>query len=102
MAINFVGSQVYFTSSYGPPHEGQVVTHETVQDKIIVACWLTSKIPYVDKAVAYYLYEDVNHPSKSEYLYFPIPGGAGMVLKQHIRKRLGVDDTRSLLTNEVV
>lgn len=97
--ITIQDNKIYFTKEPGPNLEHNLVTNYMHEDKIVVAIWSANKIPKVDNKIAYMYYEGVNHFSKSEYLYFPVEGGAGMVLKPHIRNRFGLKDVRSLQLN---
>jgi hypothetical protein len=83
---------ITFKTENHPDLEYDLIKTLVVKDKLILAVWTTDKLPYCNNKIAYYLYEDVLHFTKAEYIYFPVPGGAGMVLKPHLRNRFGVRD----------
>ena len=62
---------------------------------MVAAVWRARRVPYIHGEVAYYLCEGALHPTKSEYDYWHLFGLAGMVLKPHLRSRLGFVRTES-------
>lgn len=100
MSITIYNNKIKFTSTYSgvPDLEHELIDSLVVQEKLICAIWYASKLPKKDNKLAYLYYEDLNHFSKSEYLYFPVPDGAGMVLKPHIRSRYQIRDVKEHLS----
>jgi hypothetical protein len=64
---------------------------------ILLAVWRAAKVPFINGEIAYFLYEGVAHPNKSQYRYWHLNGLAGMVLKPNVCSRLKLPNLKTLI-----
>lgn len=93
MAIELHDNDVVFTCSDAtlPSFRHPVVGWYAAENgKLVAAVWKAEKVPYLGKDPAYFVYEEVSHPSRSQYVYWHANNLAGCLLKQSVRQRMNL------------